>query len=118
MLTADERVASLHARMASRRRRRERRKTQVLSASCAGLTLCLLFLIFGEGAAHRGGAAGVYSGATMLFENAGGYVVTALAAFAVGTLVTVLCLRSQKRSGRNGNGDKREPDEEPRESKK
>ena len=111
MLTADERVASLHARMASRRRRRERRKTQVLSASCAGLTLCLLFLIFGEGAAHRGGAAGVYSGATMLFENAGGYVVTALAAFAVGTLVTVLCLRSQKRGGRKKDRDKQDPED-------
>ena len=118
MLTADERVASLHVRMDSRRRRRERRRTRTLRVSCAGLALCLLFLIFGEGAAHRGGAAGMYSGAMMLFENAGGYVVTALAAFTVGTLVTVLCMRLQKRGGRNGNGDKREPDEEPRESKK
>lgn len=96
MLTADERVKALHARMEDYRRRRERRKTRVLSGSCIGLALCLLFLIFGEGASHWGGIAGIYSGAMMIFENAGGYVLTALAAFAAGTLVTVLCLKHRK----------------------
>ena len=103
MLTAEEKVAALHKRMEALRRRREKRKTQALGISCAGLTFCLLFLVFGEGAAHRGGAAGMYSGATMLFENAGGYVLTALAAFAVGTLVTVLCIR-YRRAGEDRTG--------------
>lgn len=107
MLTAEERVASLHLRMESLRRRRERRKTRALGASCAGLTLCLLLLIFGEGAAHPGGAAGMYSGAMMLFENAGGYVLTAVVAFAVGTLVTILCIKHR----RAGEDRSRDPEE-------
>ncbi len=107
MLTAEERTASLHLRMESLRRRRERRKTRALGASCAGLTLCLLLLIFGEGTAHGGGVAGIYSGATMLFENAGGYVLTAIVAFAVGTLVTILCLK-HRRAGEDRAGDPEE----------
>ena len=99
MLTERERIASLHARMENLRRRREKQKLRALSAACAGLTLCLLFLIFGEGAAHLGGAAGVYSGAMMLFENAGGFVLTALVSFAAGVLVTILCLRNRKAMG-------------------
>ena len=96
MLTDDERVAALHVRMESRSRRRERRRTRTLGAGCAGLALCLAFLVFGEGAAHPGGTAGLFSGATMLFENAGGYVATALLAFIAGSLVTVLCLKGRR----------------------
>ena len=99
-MTAEERVASLHARMEARQRERERRKTSALGAACAVLTVCLLALVFGGTASHRGGAAGMYSGAIMLFENAGAYVLTALIAFAVGSLATLLGLRHRERAAR------------------
>ena len=95
-MTAEERVAALHQRM-ERRRRNEIRKTAALGAACAGLSLCLLLLIFG-GAVHVGGTGSPYSGSTMLFENAGGYVVTALLAFALGTVVTLICRKSAERN--------------------
>ena len=101
-MTAEERVASLHARMEARQREREQRKTSALGAACAVLTVCLLVLVFGGTASHRSGAAGMYSGAIMLFENAGGYVLTALIAFAVGTLATLLGLRHRDRAARGG----------------
>ncbi len=95
-MTAEERVAALHQRM-ERRRRNEKRKTAALGAACAGLSLCLLLIIF-SGAAHAGGTGNMYSGSTMLFENAGGYVVTALLAFAIGAAVTLICRRRAERN--------------------
>lgn len=101
-MTAEERVASLHARMEARQRERERRKKSVLGAACAALTVCLLVLVFGGTASRRGGAAGMYSGAIMLFENAGTYVLSALIAFVVGSLATLLGLHHRDRAARGG----------------
>lgn len=42
-----------------------------------------------------GGTAGIYSGATMLFANAGGYVLVAIGAFMVGVIITVV-LRNKR----------------------
>ena len=94
-MTAEERVAALHTRMAALRERRERRKTAALSAGCAGLTVCLAALIFGR--SHPGGTAGAYTGATMLFEDAGGYVLAAVLAFMLGVIITVLCIRFRRK---------------------
>lgn len=92
-MTAEERVASLHARMDALREKRERRKTAALGASCAALAAGLVLLIFSEGTGGPGGTASLYSGATILSENAGGYVPLAVAAFIAGVIITVLCIR-------------------------
>jgi len=96
-MTAEERVASLHVRMRALRRRRELRKTAALGIACGCVTACLLMLVFVEGSVCRGsiinGTAGLYSGATMLFENAGGYVLAAVLAFMAGTVISVICIR-------------------------
>ena len=39
----------------------------------------------------------IFSGATMLFGEAGGYVLAAVAAFMAGVIVTVLIIRKRKR---------------------
>ena len=109
-MTAEERVASLHARMEARARERERRKTSLLGTACAVLTVCLLVIVFGGTAAHRGGAADMYSGSIMLFENAGGYVLTALIAFVVGSLATLLGLRHRESAGRGDEAEERAAD--------
>ena len=95
MRTAEERVQALHDRMRTRFRNRERRRTTVLGLSCAGLTACLLLVMMDQGS-HGGATAGLYSGATMLFEDAGGYVLTALAAFMIGVIITVI-IRNRRR---------------------
>ena len=97
-MTTKERVESLHARMDALRRVRERRKTGLTGAACAVLLLCLVWLIFDGGTAHRGGSAGLYSGATMLFENAGGYVLAAIIAFMAGVLITAALLKKKKKT--------------------
>ena len=95
-MTAEERVESLHARMDSMRKARERRKTGLIGAAGAVLTACLAWLIFAGGTAHGGGSADLYSGATMLFENAGGYVLAAIIAFMAGVVITAAAIRKKK----------------------
>ena len=97
MRTTAQRVSALHIRMAARRRGLGRRAELSLGALCAGLSLCLVQTIFGRGA-HAGGAATLYGGSTLLFENVGGYVLAAVLAFTAGVVVTALCLRRQRRT--------------------
>ncbi len=96
-MKAEERVFVLHRKMEAARRRREKRKTGTMGAASLSLAACLAVLIFAEGPAHSGGTPGMFSGATMLFENAGGYVLLAVAAFMAGVVTTVLIKRSQRK---------------------
>ena len=94
-MTPQERVESLHTRMKTMRRVRERRKTGIIGTAGVLLSVCLVLLVFGGEEAHLGGAAGLYSGATMLFENAGGYVIAAIVAFMAGVVLTVFLIRKK-----------------------
>ena len=92
-MTDRELVEALHTRMAARRKNRARRKTAALSTGCAGLTMFLLAFIFGQGILHESRTAGLYSGAMLMFGNAGAYVAVAIIAFMVGVAITALCIR-------------------------
>jgi len=59
--------------------------------------VCLFLVVFNAGVSHLGGAAGMYSGATMLFEGVGGYVLAAVIAFMAGVVVTVTIIRKRDR---------------------
>ena len=95
MRTPEERVLAVHARMDALRRARERRKTGILGMGSALLALCLLLVIGAARALHPGSTAGLYSGATMLFENAGSYVLVAVLAFMAGVVITAALLRKR-----------------------
>lgn len=98
MRTQAERIAALHARVAIRTRRRERRETGLLAGAAALVTACLALVICGGSTVHQGGTAGVYSGATLLFEHAGAYILVALLAFMSGVAVTTVLIRRKKAS--------------------
>ena len=95
-MTGAERVEALHRRMDALRQRREHRKTAMLGAGSTALFALLVGIVFGGGASP-GGTAGMYTGAAMLFENAGGYVLAAVLAFMAGVVITVLCIRHKKK---------------------
>lgn len=99
-MTTEERVRSLHARMNDLIRARERRKTGTIGGACIVLAACLILLLFGGGMSCIGGPAGMYSGASMLFGNAGGYVLVALIAFTAAVIITVLCIRWRSKNDR------------------
>lgn len=109
MLTEQERIKTLHAKMDARKKAKEWRKTYAVGASGAVLAVSLFAVIIGGGA-HRGGVTGIYSGSAMLYENAGGYVMAALVAFSSGVVITVLCIRRQKK--KTGKGGTPKPDDE------
>ena len=88
--TAEERIAALHARMDALRRARERRKTIALSAADIFLAACLILTVMIEGKLHSAASAGLYSGAILLFEGSGGYVLTAVIAFFAGAVLTLV----------------------------
>ena len=96
-MTSEDRVNSLHARLKALRRVQERRKTRLIGAAGAVLTVCLALMVFGSGGFCAGGSAGLYSGAMMLFENAGGYVLAAITAFTAGVVLTVVLLKKKKK---------------------
>ena len=111
-----ERIEALHARMVARRRARERRKTSALGLSCAVLTLCLFLLVFGESTVHSGSMAGLYSGAAMLFDGAGGYVLVAVVAFTAAVIITVSCIRWQTKNPSIHDKDDNHKEEKPHET--
>ena len=94
-MTYEERVRELHRRMAARQRRKENLRTWAMGASSLILFTCLLTLVGSTGLIHRGATAGLYTGAILLFESAGSYVLTALAAFTAGVVSTVILKRHQ-----------------------
>ena len=100
MRNPDELVASLHLRMLQKRQKHEKRLTSAIGAACMGLTLCLAVLIFRD-SLNPVGTAGVYSGASILYENAGPYVLVAVAAFMAGVVITVLLIRQQTGNGQS-----------------
>ena len=96
-MTSEERVGALHRRMEHLRHVQERRKTALLGAAGVLIAACLFLLIFMSGMAYTSGSAGMYSGAIMLFENAGGYILAAIAAFMAGVIVTVILIKRKNR---------------------
>lgn len=104
-MSSEERVSSLHMRMNALKERQERRRTAALGTGCSFLAVCLILLICTEDTGSAGGTAGLYSGATMMFENAGGYVAIAVTAFMAGVVITAALIRKKNRME---NGDKEE----------
>ena len=101
-MTEEKRVQELHRRMAERKRKKANARTAAAGV-CSLLLFAGLFALIGStGLMHQGSTAGLYSGATLLFESAGGYVLAALLAFMAGVLVTVLIMRRQGKEQKEG----------------
>ncbi len=97
-MTTEALILAVHARAAALRRRR------IASAGTASGALAIaLAALIGKlgGLTHRPAAEG-YAGASMLSEDAGGYVLAAVLAFMLGVVVTMACIRARrKRADRN-----------------
>ena len=98
MLTAEGRVRELHLRVALRRQQLERRRLILLGGSGGILALSLLACLSAGGLSHAGGLPSPWTGTTMLLENAGGYVLTAVLAFMAGTIITAVLMRRRAKN--------------------
>ena len=81
---------------------KERRANGALGVGSLGLLGLVIAVISHEQVLYGGMSAGTYTGSTFVFQNAGSYVLLALAAFMLGVVITVLCIRMKKRNQEEG----------------
>lgn len=111
--TTDEAMREIMKRSDKIEKKRERRKTNILTGMSVSL-IAVLTIVIGI---VPGRAVTVPEGTTygsfLLSPEAGGYVLVALLAFAIGIIITVCCLRSKKKSVTNlgGTGDENQAEE-------
>ena len=103
MYDTARRVALVKQRVRENTRRRQRRGIYGLSAACVLLCVVLMQtagMVVGQG---QPAAWGVF-GAMLLREDAGGYVLVAVASFAAAAAITALCFRLRIRENRRKDG--------------
>ena len=103
MYDTARRVALVKQRVRENTRRRQRREAISLSAAC--MLLCAALTQAADALIVRGqtAAQGIF-GAMLLREDAGGYVLVAVVAFAAAVVITALCfhLRKKEWQGKDG----------------
>ena len=102
MYDTARRVVLVKKRAREIRRRRQRREVGSLSAVCV-LLLAALMRTAGMAAGQGQSAAQGAFGAMLLREDAGGYVLVGVVAFAAAVLLTAVCMRLRERDKRKEN---------------
>lgn len=97
MYDTAKRVELVKARADAIRRRQAKRGIRRLSALCAVLTVSCVG-VFSMATDPELPAMWGMSGTMLLHENAGGYVLVGVIAFAAAVVITVLCIRYRERS--------------------
>ena len=100
MRTAEERLEMMHSRAHAIKRERDAAWVKALGGATGALALCLVTLlsVMGKGGHDITGAG--YAGTSLLSEDAGGYVLVAVIAFAVGVAITAILIRYRKKDDR------------------
>ena len=112
MYDTARRVALVKKRVRENTRRKQRRGVYGLSAACM---LLFAALIQAEGMAIERGqtaAQGAF-GAMLLREDAGGYVLVAVAAFAAAVVLVIACVRLHEREKQRNRSKEREKENTP-----
>lgn len=87
-----ERIKRVKLRVRKLQRASESRLINALSALCIVLSFSLVGVIGVMTGSSWGTVSGFY-GTMLLYEDAGGYVLVGVIAFAVAVIITTLCLR-------------------------
>lgn len=103
--TEQEQLHEIMQRGERLRQRKERRMTRSLAASASALFVLPAACIGAFGEAGYAGTTTVY-GSFLLSAEAGGYVLAAVIAFALGVVVTVLLHRYKGRDKPDSSGEK------------
>ena len=103
MYDTARRVALVKQRVRENTRRRQRREAISLSAAC--ILLCAVLtqaagMVVGSG---QTAAQGIF-GAMLLREDAGGYVLVGVVAFAAAAVITALCFRLRSKENHRKDG--------------
>ncbi len=111
MFDTARRVEIVKKRVRETTRRRQKRGICGLSAMCMLLAALMQTagMVIGQG---QTAAWGVF-GAMLLREDAGGYVLVGVAAFAAATVLTVICIRLHEHEKRKESGKKTKEEDAP-----
>ena len=97
MMTAYEKVEALHERARLIRKARDKTMMKILGiVSVLMFTGIIVLTALFEGEMHPVGDTGQL-GSSLLFEGAGGYVLTAVIAFTAAVVLTALCMRRNRK---------------------
>lgn len=111
MRTSEERILELHRRMGAMEEAKNRRavliKCAAAMAACLVIAVLISVLIAGAPVMTAEEAAGGAAASIFAGQKALGYVVTAILAFLLGALVTVLCFRIKRHGEENKKRDDR-----------
>lgn len=99
MMTAEEKIAKLHEKIADREHRKERRRAIATGVTTAVLFVCFAVLLTGLLAHTFGVSPGIFGRVAGLYNHAAGYVLAGVVAFALGVVIGV----SAKRRGSRKN---------------
>lgn len=107
MKTGEERIALLHSRAAVLKRRRDKR-ILILSGICSVLLfMTLISMTIGRTSISIMGLDGQMTGSSLLSESAGAYVLVAVVSFSAAVIVTMLCLRWNRKNREINNNENR-----------
>ena len=95
-----ERVRLVRLRAGELHRKRENRLLGGLVSLCAVLSFFLVGTIGVMTGGGRGNVTGLY-GTMLLFDEAGGYVLVGVVSFMVAVVITLICIRGEKKNGKN-----------------
>ena len=96
MMKNEDKLALIHKRAHQLRHRRDGTRLLLHGGVCTVLTAVLVFLI--GGTSETADTDTLFTGASLLDANVGGYVLTAVAAFMSGTALTALLIKHNKKS--------------------
>lgn len=102
MRTAEARLSLLHQRAWQLSRKKSRRMLAYSAIRTTVLLAVLFMLTVRLGKLQEGFSQIRYTGASLLGESAGGYVLVAVIAFTAGVVITVVIKRYKKPRGRRG----------------
>ena len=110
MRTDEERIAAMHRRAAQLKEKNNKRQTYLAGALSAAASLALIMIFALRIYGIRGGLATGYTGTGMsgsILSSGGatGYAVIAIAAFFLGSCITVFCFKLRNRKDSNKNKD-------------
>ncbi len=106
MRNAEERTVMVMERVRAFKRRRSRWESAGLSALSVFLVLALITLLGGLGGSGAGMLPEGMAASSLLADSAGGYVLTAVAAFMAGVIITVT-LRNKLDKQKHGSSGRR-----------
>ena len=104
MMKNEDKLALIHKRAHQLRHRRDGTRLWLHGGACTALVAVLVFLIGGTGAAAETDT--LFTGASLLDANVGGYVITAIAAFMAGTFITAVLIKHERKIKANKNEKK------------